>query len=197
MLNYLTLENKPEVRITKDGETTIMKDLTTRSIKDTDVIYSKFVTVNKYCVARPDLVSFMLYGTDKYADILCKMNGISNPFELNEGMILIYPPAELIKDKVIHSQSPSELVSPNSKINSNGIDDNVFKDFTTSMLSNDRIKHDLLKNSVTNGKSKPSSIGKTEAKNGKKLKNERRSPGEQTINDTNYVINRSLGVVIY
>ena len=197
MLNYVTLENKPEVRITKDGETTCFKDLTTRSIKNTDVIYGKFITVNKYCVARPDLVSLMVYGTDKYADVLCKMNGISNPFELNEGMILVYPPAELIQDKIVPGQSPSDLVSPNSKINSNGTDDNIFKDFTTSMLSNDRIKYNLLKNSIPKGKIKAASIGKTEAANGKKQKNERRSPGEQTINDSNYVINRSLGVVIY
>ena len=32
-----------------------------------------------------------VYGTDQYADIICKINGISNPFELNAGMILLIP----------------------------------------------------------------------------------------------------------
>ena len=42
-------------------------------------------------IARPDLVSFALYSTTDYADILCKLNGISNPMELNVGDILICP----------------------------------------------------------------------------------------------------------
>ena len=42
-------------------------------------------------IARPDLVSQQIYGTDIYQDILCKLNGISNPFELNEGDKLIIP----------------------------------------------------------------------------------------------------------
>ena len=196
MLDYITLETKPEVKITKDGETTLMKDLTTRSIKDDDVLYGNFVTVNKYCIARPDLVSLMMYGTDKYADIICKVNGISNPFEINEGMVIVCPPPELVANKYCGVQPASELVSPGSKINSNGIDDNLFKDFTTSMLSNTRIKYDLMKD-MTKKDSKTPTIGKADIKNGKKLKNERRSPGEQTIDDSNYVINKTLGVVIY
>ena len=54
------------------------------------------VEVTKEYIARPDLVSFVLYHTDEYADILCKINGISNPFELMEGNILICPREEFI-----------------------------------------------------------------------------------------------------
>lgn len=48
-------------------------------------------TISEEYIARPDLVSLDLYGTTEYADIICKLNGVSNPFELNAGMELILP----------------------------------------------------------------------------------------------------------
>lgn len=195
MLNYATIQSKPEVTIVKDGVSTTMKDLTTKSIKDFDNISSNIFVVNKYCVARPDLVSLVIYGSDKYGDLICKFNGISNPFELNEGMIIQCPELSEMLEKLYIVNNPNILVSPESKLNSNGINDNVFKEFTTSMLANDRIKHNT---NSTNVKDDPvSTIGITDLKNGKKLKNEKRSPGEQTIDESNYIINKSLGIVIY
>lgn len=195
MLNYATIQSKPEVTIVKDGVSTTMKDLTTKSIKDFDNISSNIFVVNKYCVARPDLVSLVIYGSDKYGDLICKFNGISNPFELNEGMIIQCPELSEMLEKLYIVNNPNILVSPDSKLNSNGINDNVFKEFTTSMLANDRIKHNT---NSTNVKDEPvSTIGITDLKNGKKLKNEKRSPGEQTIDESNYIINKSLGIVIY
>lgn len=47
--------------------------------------------VSKDYVARPDMISYDVYNDTRYADIICKVNGISNPFELNEGMELIIP----------------------------------------------------------------------------------------------------------
>lgn len=195
MLNYATIQSKPEVTIVKDGVSTTMKDLTTKSIKDFDNISSNIFVVNKYCIARPDLVSLVIYGSDKYGDLICKFNGISNPFELNEGMIIQCPELSEMLEKLYIVNNPNILVSPESKLNSNGINDNVFKEFTTSMLANDRIKHNT---DSTNVKDEPvSTIGITDLKNGKKLKNEKRSPGEQTIDESNYIINKSLGIVIY
>lgn len=49
------------------------------------------ITVSKEFIARPDLISQYIYGSDIYQDVLCKLNGISNPFELNEGDELIIP----------------------------------------------------------------------------------------------------------
>ena len=48
------------------------------------------VDQEKY-IGRPDLISLDAYGDPMFADIICKVNGISNPFELNVGMILIIP----------------------------------------------------------------------------------------------------------
>ena len=40
------------------------------------------------------LISLDAYGDTCYADIICKLNGISNPFELNIGMEIIIPVPE-------------------------------------------------------------------------------------------------------
>lgn len=65
------------------------------------------VEVTSAYVARPDLVSYTMYDTDVYQDLICKLNGISNPFELNEGMKLIIPePSDL--DKFYYAPSLEE-----------------------------------------------------------------------------------------
>lgn len=57
--------------------------------------YNIFVVTHEY-IARPDLISLDAYGDSMFADVICKLNGISNPFELNEGMYLIIPTPEHI-----------------------------------------------------------------------------------------------------
>ena len=74
------------------------------------------IIVNKYYVARPDLVSLAIYGTDDYADIICKINGISNPFELNENDILFLPDIEFIRNCCKQSSSKSEIVETEDEI---------------------------------------------------------------------------------
>lgn len=72
-----------------------------------DLLYKSFdldlkqtgtlIIVNKYYVARPDLISLAMYGDDDYGDIICKVNGISNPFELNENDYLFIPSLDYIR----------------------------------------------------------------------------------------------------
>ena len=94
MLDYLILEKKPNINI--NNETA--KDLLYKTI-DLEKNYSGgFLEVNEYYIARPDLISLACYGTDKYGDIICKVNGISNPFELNQGMVLFIPTYESINN---------------------------------------------------------------------------------------------------
>ena len=58
-------------------------------------IYSyNIFEVTKDYIARPDLISYDAYGDTMFGDIICKLNGISNPFELNEGMKLVIPAPE-------------------------------------------------------------------------------------------------------
>jgi hypothetical protein len=51
----------------------------------------RLIEVSPEHVARPDLVSKSLYGTTMYGDIICRLNGVQNPFELNEGDVLYVP----------------------------------------------------------------------------------------------------------
>ncbi|MCH5166933.1 MAG: hypothetical protein J1F35_03485 [Erysipelotrichales bacterium] len=93
-LSYTTLNKKRIVkkRSNFDGTNTVeCLDLLSRSIKWIPMTGAEIVQVPKEYVARPDLISLAIYGSDEYADIICKVNGISNPFELGEGQILVCP----------------------------------------------------------------------------------------------------------
>lgn len=57
--------------------------------------YEILEVTEKY-IARPDLLSKDIYGDSLYSDLLCKLNGISNPFELNKGDILVIPSPDCI-----------------------------------------------------------------------------------------------------
>lgn len=71
--------------------------------------YNIFEVTEEY-IARPDLISYDAYGDTMYSDIICKINGISNPFELNKGMILIIPDISSISDfRVTPSLSEKEF----------------------------------------------------------------------------------------
>ena len=89
MIYNLLLENKSEI------QSKVLKERIFNMLDKTFVIPESFdyeaVEVTKDFIARMDLISKFAYGTDKYQDILCKLNGISNPFELNECNIVIVP----------------------------------------------------------------------------------------------------------
>ncbi len=107
MLDYKILDYKS--KITKNNNT--YYDLMSKSFDYKPDTSGGFLIINKYYVARPDLVSLALYGTDKYADILCKINGISNPFELNENDMIHYPSAEYLVSCCKYTNTPSEFVN--------------------------------------------------------------------------------------
>lgn len=119
MLNYRTLEYKPQ---------TSKKDSNNKSVYFQDLLVKTWstwegnehinpVVVNEYYVARPDLISLACYGTDKYGDMICKFNGISNPFELNEGMIICIPPMDWSTSGTEKKEtSACDLISSNDTI---------------------------------------------------------------------------------
>ena len=106
MLNYKILDYK--TKITRNGQT--YYDLMSKSFNYKPDKDGGFLIVNKYYVARPDLISLAIYGTDQYADIICKVNGISNPFELNENDLIYYPSSEYILECCKYSPNSSEFV---------------------------------------------------------------------------------------
>ena len=89
MLENPLLVNKSEIKSEVLGEKVVnLLDKTFRIPPEFDY---NVVEITKDYIARMDLLSYQLYGTNKYQDVLCKLNGISNPFELNAGDIIICP----------------------------------------------------------------------------------------------------------
>lgn len=114
MLDYKILDIKPKIEI--NNEQAI--DLLSKSLDLDKDMTGQFVEVNEYYVARPDLISLAIYGDDKYGDIICKVNGISNPFELNEGQIIFLPSYESINNVLISDNK-------NKKTEKVGIEDDT------------------------------------------------------------------------
>jgi len=55
---------------------------------------------------RPDLVANRLYSDQKYFDVLLKYNGISNPFSIEAGEILVIPQFSELQNMVV---SPKDI----------------------------------------------------------------------------------------
>ena len=106
MLENPLLQNKYEIKSKVLGENII--NLLDKTFLMPYVFDYNVVTVTSDFIGRMDLISKQAYGTDKYQDVLCKLNGISNPFELNEGDVLILPDVSELY-KFYYSQTNSEM----------------------------------------------------------------------------------------
>lgn len=88
-MNYFTLANKSTIKSDYLKEE-IYNFLDTTFVMPDEFDF-KIIQVTEDYIARPDLISIAAYGDSDFTDIICKINGISNPFELNEGDILVIP----------------------------------------------------------------------------------------------------------
>lgn len=68
-----------------------ISNLLDKSFKIPNEYPATLYCVEEEYIARPDLLSLDLYGDERYADILCKLNGISNPYEMYEGQYMLIP----------------------------------------------------------------------------------------------------------
>lgn len=99
MLNYSVLNSKTEIHSDYLNESVYnMLDYTFQIPQNYS--YNIFEVTSDY-IARPDLISYDAYNDASFADIICKLNGISNPFELNNGMKIILPAPEDINKFII------------------------------------------------------------------------------------------------
>ena len=137
-LDYKILNKKPIV--TRNGVK--FQDLAVQTIDPNVEISGSFLVVNKYYVARPDLISLAVYGDDKYADILCKINGISNPFELNENDVIILPHVETLMD--LTNMEPVESIfidsNKNNELVTGFMDTELQRDINSSRSPNEQTK---------------------------------------------------------
>lgn len=100
MLQYSTLNFKTEINSEYLGEK-IYNLLDYTFVIPKSYTYNIFEVTQEY-IARPDLISLEAYGDDMFADVICKLNGISNPFELNVGTKIILPSPEDIMNFMNH-----------------------------------------------------------------------------------------------
>ena len=89
MLDNSILRYKKEIKSDVLNEHII--DLLSRNFVIPDSFSYQLVRVAPDMTARPDLLSMQLYSDDSYGDLLCKLNGLSNPFEMNGDLTLICP----------------------------------------------------------------------------------------------------------
>jgi hypothetical protein len=87
MLSISTLYKKPET-VNQNGEGVV--DLTAATfVYNTDVVITGSGMVSDELEMRVDLVAKIYYGDVSKLDFICKFNGISNPFSLEAGTILL------------------------------------------------------------------------------------------------------------
>lgn len=111
-MNYSVLTGKQ----LKQGVDTPMWDLLFRTFVIPADFKFKLIEVTATYIARPDLVSLDVFNTPDYADLICKINGISNPCELNEGMKLVIPDvSDLYKFNVSDTKANNETTSTSSQ----------------------------------------------------------------------------------
>lgn len=192
MLDYNILSQKPNITVVKNGEYVTYKDLLSQTYNGNFIQGGRIVYVEKYYTARPDLISLAVYGDDKYGDIICKINGISNPFELNEGMYLYTPDLGVVSKLFTGTKIGDDILDEFKSIKPN-------KQFSINYNSNykgNNTDSSTDRNRKSGNTRTQETIDK-QRKDLRKYKNERRSPADQTITDRNYIIDRSLGIVIY
>ena len=84
-----TIDNKPIIR-DKNGYSLL--DLTVSIFnKQSSATAMQAYRIPEAYAMRPDLISMAVYNTTEYAEIILKYNGISNPFSLNPGDIIMIP----------------------------------------------------------------------------------------------------------
>lgn len=139
-----TVDTKPIVSV--DGES--LRDLTV-SIFDPSSrpieAYSLYKVTERY-IMRPDLISIEYYGSDAYTEMILKYNGISNPFSLKEGDILLLPDIENIYKPTISKTVSSMSVSDEVKVEEKNdirksykyVNPNKLKEVAKGFQSNER-----------------------------------------------------------
>jgi hypothetical protein len=157
MLDYAILNKSIISRTGPSGNEENQYDLLSMNITTDfqNIQPQDVVIVNEYYVARPDLISLAVYGNDKFADYICKYNGISNPFEMNENDVIIIPDISGIQDKTTRVAA-SELIT----------------DSSSQTIIEKKNKY-------------------------QKEKDEKRSPAQQIVGESNYKIDKSLGIIFY
>lgn len=94
------IEKKSEI-YSKIIKKSINNLLDTTFILPSEDFRAQIVEVTEEFICRPDLLSKEVYGSEEYAFVICKLNGISNPLELNKNMLLAIPSPDSLDQFVV------------------------------------------------------------------------------------------------
>lgn len=147
----------------------------------------QLVRIPKSMVARPDLISLATYNDASYADLICKLNGISNMFELNEDDVIVIPTYDYI-EKFYRVDNYDDTV---------GIDKKTFIDFhykDDEEKNDESIKMKLMNKEAEDNK-EPNEGNKVVLNKNKK--NEKRRPNQAKPDDVRYRVDKNRRVVVY
>lgn len=108
-----SLDKKP---LFKRDDGTIVRDLTKSMFDFSSNNYTSFnaFKVSRDYIMRPDLISQAVYNNTLYAEFILKYNGISNPFSIQEGDVILIPNLESAK-KNVRTQG-SSVDDPSKKL---------------------------------------------------------------------------------
>lgn len=94
-----SIDSKPLFKKTDGKE---IRDLTQSMLdlkKNTYVNYQAYKVPKEYAM-RPDLISKAVYNNTLYAEVILKFNGISNPFSINTGDVILIPDLEDAQERI-------------------------------------------------------------------------------------------------
>lgn len=114
MLRNSLLADKRTKKYSKTQEDMI--DLMSKTFVFSTNFEYHLVEVTDLSVARPDILSQISYGSDQYGDLICKINGISNPLELNKGKILVVPEISDLKKFMTKEVTDIDELSKDSEL---------------------------------------------------------------------------------
>lgn len=93
-------------------------DLLSTTFQIPEQYQMNFVSIDKNYEGRLDLIALAAFGNEMYGDILLRLNGPSNPFEVNEGMYMILPALDEPDNFLVNpSKVWGEQTSPNQIAN--------------------------------------------------------------------------------
>lgn len=114
MLSYTVLNNKQIIH--SDWLNDDVLNLNDPTFRIPQSYQYEIIELTERYVARPDILSLDVYGDSMYGDLLCKLNGISNPFEMNKGMLVIIPSPDSIMDFMnLPSSEDSDIITDTDK----------------------------------------------------------------------------------
>jgi hypothetical protein len=117
-MNLKTLKTKRKIDDTTSVGLTKKFDITEPSlILKNETPIRSYHSVSEYEECRLDLISLKYYSTDTMVDIICKANGISNPFAVARGTILAIPDRNVAtnsykKPKTVKNSPRDQFVEP-------------------------------------------------------------------------------------